>query len=81
MSERYKPHNGRDKSGHYKVKQTDVEELATEPNGADYIRDDVRLGGAVEDVSAEGAERARHIGELVEQNRDDVEKAVEEKEE
>lgn len=74
MSERHKPHNGRDMSGHFKVKQADVEDLASEPDGTDFIRDDVRLGGAVEDTSATGAERAKHIHELVEQNREDVEK-------
>lgn len=73
MSERHKPHNGRDRSGHFKVKQADVEELRTEPNGDDYLRDDVRLGGAVADISAEGANRARRIQELVEQNREDIE--------
>jgi hypothetical protein len=73
MSERHKPHNGRDRSGHYKVRQTDVEDLRTEPQGEDYLRDDVRLGGAVADTSVEGAKRARHIEELVEQNREDVE--------
>ena len=35
MSERRKPHNGRDKSGHFKVKQVDVEELQTDPGGSE----------------------------------------------
>lgn len=74
MSERNKPHNGRDTSGHFKVKQTDVEDLITEPNGTEFMKDDVRLGGAVEDTSVAGSERAQHIHELVEQNRQDVEK-------
>jgi hypothetical protein len=77
MSERNKPHNGRDKSGHFKVKQADVEELITEPNGQEFLRDDVRLGGAVEDTSVAGSERARHIQDLVEQNRAEVEKVAE----
>ena len=72
MSERHKPHNGRDRSGHYKVKQTDVEELRTDPAGEEYLRDDVRLGGAVADTSAEGAERGRRIERMIEQNRADV---------
>lgn len=76
MSERHKPHNGRDRSGHFKVKQADVEELASEPGGAEFIRDDVRLGGAVEDTGAAAAERARRIAELVEQNREEVRKAT-----
>lgn len=74
MSERHKPHNGRDRSGHFRVKQADVEDLRTEPDGEEFIRDDVRLGGAVADVSVEGAKRAQRIGELVEQNRENVEK-------
>ncbi len=47
MSERRKTHNGRDVSGHFKVKQADVDDLETDRDGADFIRDDVRLGGAV----------------------------------
>ena len=52
MSERRKTHNGRDRSGHFKVKQADVDDLRTDPKGEDFIRDDVRLGGAVEDTDA-----------------------------
>lgn len=77
MSERHKTHNGRDQSGHFKVKQVDAEDLRTEPNGDEFLRDDVRLGGAIEDTSLEGVERARRIGELVEQNRDDVQRVAE----
>jgi hypothetical protein len=77
MSERYKPHNGRDRSGHFKVRQADVEELRTDPQGEEYVRDDVRLGGAIEDVGLEGAERARRIEKLVDENREDVERATE----
>ena len=77
MSERHKPHNGRDRSGHYRVRQADVEDLRTEPEGEDFIRDDVRLGGAVEDVSAEGAQRAKRIADLVDENQADVERTSE----
>jgi hypothetical protein len=77
MSERYKPHNGRDRSGHYRVKHEDVEELRTEPEGEDFVRDDVRLGGAVADVGLEGAQRAKNIERLVEENREQVSRAVE----
>jgi hypothetical protein len=77
MSERYKPHNGRDRSGHFKVRQADVEELRADPQGEDFVRDDVRLGGAIEDVGLEGAERARRIEKLVDENREDVERATE----
>jgi hypothetical protein len=76
MSERNKTHNGRDRSGHFKVKQADVEELRSDPQGEDYLRDDVRLGGAVEDISVEGAERARRIEELIERNEADVAKTT-----
>lgn len=72
MSERNKPHNGRDRSGHYKVRQADVDDLTTDPDGAEHLRDDVRLGGAVADIGVDGAERARHIEQLVRDNRDDV---------
>lgn len=78
MSERHKPHNGRDRSGHFKVKQADVEELRADPAGEDYVRDDVRLGGAIEDVGLEGAARARRIEELIDENRASVERLTDE---
>jgi hypothetical protein len=74
MSERNRPHNGRDVDGRYKVRQADVEDLESDPNGTDFIRDDVRLGGAVADTGAQAGERAAHIHELVEENRDNVNK-------
>lgn len=77
MSDRHKPHNGRDRSGHFKVKQADVDDLQTDPQGADFVRDDVRLGGAIEDIGAAAGQRAAHISELVEDNRADVERVVE----
>ena len=76
MSDRNKPHNGRDRSGHFKVKREDVEELTMDPKGPDYLRDDVRLGGAVEDVGAEAGQRAARIGEIIENNREDVSRAT-----
>jgi len=45
MSERRTPHNGRDTAGNFKVKQVDVDDVTTDPDGEDVIRDDVRLGG------------------------------------
>lgn len=72
MSERNKPHNGRDQSGHFKVRRADVEELLEDPNGADYLRDDVRLGGAVEDTGLNAAKHAERIGKLIEGNGDEV---------
>ena len=76
MSDRNKPHNGRDRSGHFKVKREDVDDLVADPNGPDYLRDDVRLGGAVEDVGSQAGERAARISDLVEHNREDVDKAA-----
>ena len=75
MSERNKPHNGRDMSGHFKVKQADVEELRTDPQGEEFIRDNVRLGGAIEDTGQHAGEAGKRIGELVEDNYDDVQRA------
>ena len=76
MSERRKPHNGRDTSGNFKVKQADVDDLRTEPEGDDVVRDDVRLGGAVEDTGPDAGRRGERIGELVDQNREDVGRAT-----
>lgn len=68
MSDRNKPHNGRDLSGKFKVKQADVDDLQTDPAGADIIRDDVRLGGAIEDVGPQAGQRGVRIEQLVEEN-------------
>jgi hypothetical protein len=76
MSERHKPHNGRDKSGHFKVKQADVEELRADPEGEIFLRDDVRLGGAVADIGPQGGQHGKHISDLVEENRENVERAA-----
>lgn len=78
MTDRKKPHNGRDTSGKFKVKREDVDDLRTDPEGRDYIRDDVRLGGAIEDTGSHAGERGVEIGEAVERNRDNVERLVEE---
>ena len=40
MSDRSKPHNGRSLDGHFKLKQADVDDLQTDPEGAEFIRDD-----------------------------------------
>lgn len=76
MSERKKPHNGRDLDGDMRVKRADFEDKLADPDGADLIRDDVRLGGAVADTGLHAGERAAKISELVEQNRDDVSRVV-----
>lgn len=76
MSERHKPHNGRDTDGHFKVKREDVEDLQTDPRGEDILRDDVRLGGAVEDTGLHAGEAGVHIAKLVKENRDDVKRVA-----
>ena len=72
MSDHQKTHNGRDVDGRFRVRQADVEELLESPEGVDFVRDDVRLGGAIADTGPNAAEPARHIGELIEENREDV---------
>jgi len=72
MSERRKPHNGRDRSGHFRVKQADIEDLRTDPGGEDFVQDDVRLGGAIADIGPQAGRRGEEIGDLVETNREDV---------
>ncbi len=72
MSDRHKPHDGRDLSGKFKVKQADVDALSEDPNGADYIRDDVRLGGAIEDTGPQAGQRGARIEKLIEQNRNET---------
>ena len=72
MSERNKPHNGRDIHGHFKVRTADVDDLVADPLGPDHLRDDVRLGGAVADTGPDAGLRAKHITELVQENREDV---------
>jgi len=69
MSDRQKPHNGRDRDGQYKVKRADVEDLRTDPKGVDYMEDDVRLGGAVEDTGADAGRRAERIADLVKEGK------------
>jgi hypothetical protein len=70
MSQRYKPHNGRDLSGHFKVKQADVDDLESDPAGVDFVRDDVRLGGAIADTGPHAGQRGARIGELIEEERE-----------
>jgi hypothetical protein len=72
MSDRQQPHNGRDTAGNHKVKQADVDELREDPRGEDYVRDDVRLGGAIADTGPRAGERGERISRLVEENEDDV---------
>lgn len=68
MSERRKPHNGRDLSGQHKVKRVDLDDLQTDPAGPDYLKDDVRLGGAVEDIGARAGEHGARIERLIDED-------------
>lgn len=74
MSDRHKTHNGRDVDGHFKVRKADVDDLTADPKGEAYLRDDIRLGGAVEDTGLDAGKRGAHIHELVEENRLNVSK-------
>jgi hypothetical protein len=76
MAERHKTHNGRDVDGRFRVRQADVDEVLEDPGGVELVRDDVRLGGAVADVGPAAGKHAREIGELIEQNRQDVRRAT-----
>lgn len=72
MSDHRKTHNGRDVDGHYRVRRADVDDLLEDPNGVDLVQDDVRLGGAVADVGPQAGQHAAHIGEIIQENREDV---------
>jgi hypothetical protein len=74
MSERKKPHNGRDVDGNRRIVETDVDDLVIDPAGSDYLREDVRHGGAVADTGPAAGQRGTHIHELVEENRENVKK-------
>jgi hypothetical protein len=76
MSERNKTHNGRDVDGRFRVRQADVEDLLEDPNGTEFVRDDVRLGGAVADTGPHAADQAKEIGELIATNREDVDRVT-----
>ena len=76
MSERRKTHNGRDVDGHFKVKQADVEDTLADPAGADFIRDDVRLGGAVADTGPQAGASGEHVERLIDENQYDVDHLV-----
>jgi hypothetical protein len=73
MSERKNwTHNGRDGVGNFRVRRVDLEDVETDPNGVDYIRDDVRAGGAVADTGAAAGERAKEIERSIRENRENV---------
>lgn len=76
MSERSKPHNGRDIDGRFRVRQVDVADLSTDPGGAASFEDDVKLSGAVEDTGVEAGRLARRLQHLIDNNRIDVDHFV-----
>jgi hypothetical protein len=76
MSDRHKTHNGRDLDGHFRVRQTDVDDVLENPDGPDILRDDVRLGGAVVDIGPHAGDHAKEITEMIDGNRDDVSRAT-----
>lgn len=76
MSERNKTHNGRDVDGNFRVREADVDDVLEDPDGADIIRDDVRLGGAVADTGPHAGDHAKEIGEMIDGNREDVSRAA-----
>ena len=79
MSERNKPHNGRDSDGNFRVRHVDLDDVRTDPEGEDILRDDVRQGGAIADTGALAGERAAEIGRRIAENREDVKKLAEER--
>ena len=74
MSERHKPHNGRDRTGNFRVKQVDLDDVQADPAGEDIVRDDIRVGGAIADTGALAGKRAAEIGDAIEENRENVKK-------
>ena len=78
MSERNKPHNGRDSDGNFRVRHVDLDDVRTDPQGEDILRDDVRQGGAIADTGALAGERAAEIGRRIAENREDVKKLAQE---
>jgi hypothetical protein len=76
MTDRHKPHNGRDLSGTYGAPAEDVDDILTDTAGSDILRHDVKHGGAVVDTGAEAGFKAREISNMIEDNRDDVRRAT-----
>ena len=74
MSERHKPHNGRDKTGNFRVKQVDLDDVQADPAGEDIVRDDIRVGGAIADTGALAGQRAAEIGDAIAEDRENVKK-------
>jgi len=66
MSERRKTHNGRDTSGNFKVKQADVDDLETNPDGAVAVKT-----RHVDDTERRQAAARRHRLATLRRGRDD----------
>ena len=77
MTDRHKPHNGRDVNGQHHTKLVDVEDKRADINGEEFVRDDVRTGGAVIDTGPQAGQRGERVTELVEENRLVVDKMKE----
>lgn len=76
MSDRSKPHNGRDLDGQFKVRRADVDDVQLDPQGEEIIREDVRLGGAIEDTGPQAGQHGGHVKELIDENRENVQRTV-----
>ena len=74
MSDRHKPHNGRDVNGQHHTKLEDFEDKRADPQGEALIRDDVRTGGAVVDTGPDAGRRGEEIQNLVDEDREVVDK-------
>ena len=74
MSDHQKPHNGRRPNGQFKVRQEDVDDKLADPQGAAFVADDVRLGGAVEDTGPQAGLRGEELQRMIDNNRDCVDK-------
>ena len=74
MSERHKPHNGRDRTGNFRVKQVDLDDVQADPAGEDIVRDDIRVGGAIADTGALAGQRAAELGDAIAEDRENVKK-------
>lgn len=77
MSERRKPHNGRDTNGQHHTKLVDFEDKQADVHGEEFVRDDVRTGGAVIDTGPQAGQLGERVHELVEENREIVKKLAE----
>ena len=75
MSDRHKTHNGRDQDGNFRVKHEDVDDLLEDPRGTDYLRDDVRLGGAVADTGPLAGRHGEEIERAIDENREAIDRA------